>query len=82
MYLASFLVGTVLILISSGWRPGRSFSLVALKELWGFTGNLLRFNFVNDWVRNADNMLVGRFRGLTSGDGNASRFGRDSLLQC
>jgi len=63
MYLISFLVSTLLNLIYSGWKPGRTFSLAALKELWGFTGNVLGFSFVNYWARNADNMLVGRFLG-------------------
>ena len=63
MYLISFLVSTLLNLICSGWKPGRAFSLAALKELWGFTGNVLGFNFVNYWARNADSMLVGRFLG-------------------
>jgi O-antigen/teichoic acid export membrane protein len=63
MNLTSFLVVTVLNLLFSRWHPGRGLSLGALKELWDFTGNVLGFNFVNYWARNADNMLVGRFLG-------------------
>lgn len=66
MYLASFFVSTVLNLLLSGWRPSREFSMAALRELWGFTGNVLGFNFVNYWARNADNILVGRFLGAAA----------------
>jgi O-antigen/teichoic acid export membrane protein len=65
-YLVRHLVVTLLNLAFSGWRPRRTFSLDALKELWGFTGNLLGFNFVNYWARNADNMLIGRFLGAAA----------------
>ena len=65
-YLASYLIIGVLSLASSGWRPRCSFSWTSLKELWGFTGNLLGFNFVNYWARNVDNMLIGRFLGAAA----------------
>jgi len=63
MYLMSYLVVTTLNLVFGGWRPGRRFSLTALKELWSFTGNLLGYQFTSYWARSADNMLVGRFFG-------------------
>ena len=62
-YLVSYSVATLLNLAFSGWRPRRTFSWAALKELWGFTSNLLGFNFVNYWARNADNVLIGRVLG-------------------
>ncbi|MFN2168031.1 MAG: MOP flippase family protein, partial [Anaerolineae bacterium] len=63
MYLASFGISTVLNLLFSGWHPGRAFRLSSLRELWGFSGNVLGFNFVNYWARNADNLLVGKYLG-------------------
>ncbi len=65
-YLASYFVIAVLNLALSGWRPRRRFSWASLKELLGFTSNLLGFNFVNYWARNADNMLIGRFLGAAA----------------
>ena len=66
MYLANILVTTVLNLVFSDWQPRRRFSTAALKELWGFTGNVLGFNFVNYWARNADNILIGKFLGAAA----------------
>ncbi len=63
MYLGNYMVFSVLNLIFSGLRPQRRFRWDSLKELWGFTGNVLAFNFTNYWARNADNMLIGRFLG-------------------
>ncbi len=65
-YLASHLVIAMLSLVLSGWYPRRTFSWASLKELLGFTSNLLGFNFVNYWARNADNMLVGKFIGAAA----------------
>ena len=61
--LSSYLVITVFSWQLSGHRLRLKFSLRALRELWGFTGNLLGFNFVNYWARSADNLLAGRYLG-------------------
>ena len=45
------------------WRPSFRFSTDALGELWGFSSNLLGFSTLNYWIRNADNLLIGRFLG-------------------
>lgn len=45
------------------WRPSFSFSTSALGDLWEFSSNLLGFSTLNYWVRNADNLLIGRFLG-------------------
>lgn len=47
----------------SQWRPKLLFTVKALREFAGFSGNLLGFNAFNYWVRNADNLLIGRFIG-------------------
>ena len=49
----------------SSWRPGRNGSLVEIRGLMGFSGNLVGFNVFNYFARNVDNMLIGRFLGVT-----------------
>jgi len=48
---------------TSQWRPRLLFTLKTLREFAGFSGNLFGFNAFNYWVRNADNLLIGRFIG-------------------
>lgn len=48
---------------SCKWIPKLVFSRAALKDIWGFSGNLYGFNFINYWARNADNLMVGKFFG-------------------
>ena len=43
------------------WRPRFLFSWVHLKELFGFSFNLLGFSLINYIHRNLDNLLIGRF---------------------
>lgn len=47
----------------SDWRPSFSWNPVALKELLSFSLNLLGFRFFNYWIRNFDNLLIGKFVG-------------------
>jgi O-antigen/teichoic acid export membrane protein len=47
----------------SNWRPNLSFDRSAVADLWSFSSNLLGFNTVNYWTRNADNLLIGRYLG-------------------
>ena len=47
----------------SSWRPKFAFSMTALSELIGFGANLLGFWVFNYWVRNADNLIIGRYLG-------------------
>ncbi len=53
----------VVMWISSSWRPKLQFDFVSIKEILGFSGNLLGFNVLNYWVRNFDNLIVGKFLG-------------------
>ncbi len=46
---------------SCGWVPKLIFSGSAFRDIWGFSGHLYGFNFINYWTRNADNLLIGRF---------------------
>lgn len=50
----------------SPWRPTREINFAAIKELLKFSANLLGFNAFNYWLRNGDNLLVGRFLGAAA----------------
>lgn len=56
----------ILLWIVSDWRPAMRFKWIVVKELLGFSSNLLGFSSVNYWLRNADNLLVGRFLGTSA----------------
>jgi O-antigen/teichoic acid export membrane protein/glycosyltransferase involved in cell wall biosynthesis len=47
----------------SPWRPAWKVDKGALRELFGYSANLLGFNVLNFSNRNLDNLLVGRFIG-------------------
>jgi PST family polysaccharide transporter len=47
----------------SEWRPQARFSWTAVRELLPFSRNVVAFSTVNYWLRNADNLLVGRWLG-------------------
>jgi O-antigen/teichoic acid export membrane protein len=52
--------------ITSGWRPRLRFDTSALRELFGFSGNLMASNAVTYWSRNFDTLLVGKYFGDVS----------------
>jgi PST family polysaccharide transporter len=45
------------------WLPVRNPCWRELRAVWSYSGNLLGFNLVNYWARNADNLLIGRLLG-------------------
>lgn len=45
----------------SRWRPRLRWAPRELRPIWPFSSNLVAFNLVNYFVRNADTALVGRF---------------------
>lgn len=61
------LIGSAVIAITlwiiSDWKASFLFQWSALKDLLGFGANLTGFNTFNYWVRNVDDLLVGRFLG-------------------
>jgi PST family polysaccharide transporter len=59
-------VSVILVWQISEWKPRFSFSVSALKELISFSGNLFGFNIFNYWVRNTDDLLIGKFIGSAS----------------
>jgi PST family polysaccharide transporter len=56
-------LSVVMLWLLTGWRPSLSFDRLAVKELLGFSSNLVGFQQLNYWVRNGDDMLIGRFFG-------------------
>lgn len=47
----------------SGWRPRMRFDPGSIRELLRFSLNLFGFNLYHYWVKNIDNLLIGRFIG-------------------
>ena len=50
---------------SSAWRPAWRCSPALLREIAGFSGNLVGFQIFTYFARNMDTMLIGRFLGAT-----------------
>jgi O-antigen/teichoic acid export membrane protein len=61
--LTSATLMTVLLWIFEEFKPSLTFSWPALAGVSGFSLNLTGFNVFNYMVRNADNLLIGRFLG-------------------
>ena len=57
------LSSTVLCWGLSSWRPSLSFDPKALKDLSGFSANLLGFSIFDYLMNNVDKLLIGRFIG-------------------
>jgi O-antigen/teichoic acid export membrane protein len=47
------------------WRPDFGFDRVAIGELWSFSRHLTASGALNYWAGNGDNLLVGRFIGIS-----------------
>lgn len=58
-------VTTVGLWLFSPWQPRKICSLTEIKGIWGFSANLVGVNTLNYFVRNVDNILVGRFLGAS-----------------
>ena len=56
---------SVLIWLYSDWRPMWVFSWSAIRELLRFSMGVVGGNSLNYWIRNADNLLIGKFLGST-----------------
>lgn len=56
-------VGSTWLWFKSGFKPGRQWNRGEFRSLWGFSGNLTAFNFINYFARNADSMIIGRMLG-------------------
>lgn len=56
---------TVCLWFASQWRPAFRWETNEIKSVMNFSRNLVGFNMVNYFIRNADNMLIGRFLGAS-----------------
>ena len=56
-------VSTILLWLSSSWRPHWIFHWTEVKSIRSFGLNLAGFNIVNYFSRNADYLLIGRYLG-------------------
>ena len=56
---------TCLFWVLCGWRPTLRWSRKEFQGLLHFSGNLVGFNIINYFARNADGMLIARFLGPT-----------------
>ena len=57
------LISALLLWQASDWKPRCYFDRNAVKELIGFSGNLFGFNVFNYFVRNSDDLLIGKYMG-------------------
>jgi PST family polysaccharide transporter len=57
--MAFSLTTTLVLWAFSSWRPRFLFSRSAVKDLLGFSGNLVGFMAINYWARKADDLLIG-----------------------
>lgn len=51
--------------MGSGWMPSTKFRLHDIKSIFSFSSNLVAFNFINYFSRNADQIIAGRFFNAT-----------------
>lgn len=60
--LVNAITSTLLITLKSEWRPSiyRNRYFYEIKEIFGFSGNLVAFNFINYFYRNTDRWIIGR----------------------
>ncbi|MDD5304531.1 MAG: lipopolysaccharide biosynthesis protein, partial [Elusimicrobia bacterium] len=59
-------VSAIMLWRMSPWRPAWRIDGAALRELWGFSANLMAYNMLNFSDRNLDNLLIGKFIGPTA----------------
>jgi O-antigen/teichoic acid export membrane protein len=51
---------------ASGWKPSRTWSPAHMRGLWRFSRDMLAFNLVNYFARNADSLIIGKVLGPAS----------------
>jgi PST family polysaccharide transporter len=59
--LAQTVVEVVVMWFTTSWKPKFLFDMSAIRELMRFSLNLVGSNVFAYWIRNADNLLIGRF---------------------
>jgi O-antigen/teichoic acid export membrane protein len=63
--LCQSVVTTILLWIASPWRPQLKLDLMEVRSVASYSLNLSGFNVFNYFVRNADNLLIGRYLGAS-----------------
>ena len=63
---ATAALSSIFIWSAVGWWPSLNVSRRACREIWVYSRGLIGFTTLNYWSRNADNLLVGRFLGVTA----------------
>jgi PST family polysaccharide transporter len=63
--IVAWIVVTAGLWAASTWRPAWRCSLALIREIAGFSGNLVGFHIFNYFTRNMDTVLIGRFLGAT-----------------
>jgi O-antigen/teichoic acid export membrane protein len=61
--LAVALLTTIQLWASAHWIPSSGWSFERMQGLWRFSRNMLAFNIVNYFGRNADALIIGKFLG-------------------
>ncbi len=59
------LMSVIVVWITGKWYPKWIFDKKSVRELLGFSSNLVGFSVIRYWIRNADNVLVGKYIGAT-----------------
>jgi O-antigen/teichoic acid export membrane protein len=62
-FVIEFVISAVALWTLCDWRPRLIFRWRAVRDLTGFSTNLLATSVLNYWVRNVDNLLVGFYLG-------------------
>lgn len=55
------LIESIILWMSCDWRPSFLFRGREIKKLLGFGANLIGFSFINYFIRNFDDLLIGKF---------------------
>lgn len=61
--LAAAVTSSTLLWRNCTFRPSLGLDRSAVRQLFGFSSRLFGFQFMNYWMRNADNLLIGKFVG-------------------
>lgn len=64
--LAGTLVGVIVLMITVGWKPSKTFSMARIKGLFNYGSKVLVTNLLNTIFNNFQALIVGRF--FSSGD--------------
>jgi O-antigen/teichoic acid export membrane protein len=57
---------TIQLFLFAPWKPSGPISLERVRDLWGFSRDMLGFNLLNYFARNADALIIGKFLGPAS----------------